>query len=237
MIELDRGAAAAAPAIEPHQPLYHRLVHGIELEQPEADLCRPFGVSGLVEQGHEPCEDVDEVLSVLGGFGAAPRLELLAVNVEPVEELAGIEPGGRFQGVLQLRGQAAKGDRVDLESRGIKHDVVTVGDKNVVFRVIQRLPQPPDGGAQVVERGLIGVVAPQERQQLAAGLAALRAQRKIGQQNALALSGQRDAFSAGQGDQLEATEQPKRPARVRVRRSSRILHAPHRPELDEFSTV
>ena len=79
--------------------------------------------------------------------------------------------------------------------------------------IAKRFAQAPDTGAQIVERGLVAGIAPQQGGQFPALLAAIRAEGEIGEQHALALSGQGHSFAAGKRAQLEAAKEAKRPAR------------------------
>ena len=76
----------------------------------------------------------------------------------------------------------------------------------------QRLAQPPDTGSEVVEQGFIGGIAPKQRRQLAAGLAAFWAERQKGEKRAFALSRQDRLHAAGEPLKIKATEQAQRPS-------------------------
>ena len=69
--------------------------------------------------------------------------------------------------------------------------------------------QPPDAGPQIVEQGFIGRIAPEQRRQLAAGLAAFGAERQIGKKGAFALSRQGGSGAARKCQKLKPAQQAK----------------------------
>ncbi len=82
--------------------------------------------------------------------------------------------------------------------------------------IAKRLAQAPQTVAQILKRGLVGGIAPQQSRQFPARLAALRAEGEIGEQHALALPQRCRPLAAGKHAKLEAAKQPKRPARRRL---------------------
>ncbi len=67
----------------------------------------------------------------------------------------------------------------------------------------KRLAQAPDTGAQIVQRGLVGRVAPKQRCQFPPMLPAVGTQREIGEQHPLALAERRRPPFPGKLVQLE----------------------------------
>jgi hypothetical protein len=109
--------------------------------------------------------------------------------------------------------EAPKCQNVDLERRAIEHDVFPFGGKDMMLAIAKRLPQLPDGEPQIIEKGVVMGITPQQRRQLSARLGEFRAEAEIGQQQALALPERYRAGPATERDKLEAAKQAKRPAR------------------------
>jgi hypothetical protein len=191
MIELDRRAATSGLAVKPHHAARSVLVQRIKRQEPQAGLCCALGLSALAQQHHEASKCFYCLVARPCLLRPAPRGKLLTFDVEPSQELSSVEARRRLElGAGRLSRKTPEGKHIDVESRDIEDNVVFVRGNDAVIHIVERLAEPPDAGAQVVQRGLVDVLAPEECHELPARLAAIRAEGEIGQQHALALSRQ-----------------------------------------------
>ena len=143
-IELDRGAAPAALAIVAHQAAHRRLMQRLEPQNPQAGLDCALGLAALGELRHQPGENIDRLIPVARRFRAAPGFELFALDDEPIEEFAGVELRRCFQlRPARLGREAAKRQRIDVESRDVEHDVFALGGNNPMLGIAKRFAQVP----------------------------------------------------------------------------------------------
>src|SRR5262245_42413850 len=82
-----------------------------------------------------------------------------------------------------------------------------------MVRVVKRSAQAPHAGTQIVERGFVGRVPPQQSRHFAAMLTALRAERQGGEQYALALPERGQPLPVGKLLEFKAAEEAERPTR------------------------
>src|SRR5258706_11477109 len=104
--------------------------------------------------------------------------------------------------------------------------------------IAQRLAQVKNTVAQIVQRSLVAGLAPKQRRQLPPWLAAIRAEGKIGEKHALALSGHCHFLTPGELAQLEVaiqTKRPKRPSFYLIVGSQNRIHSSfHRDATADF---
>src|SRR5262245_40554610 len=132
-----------------------------QMQDALSGLDRALDLAGFGQLRRQPGQDIDRLVLEAPRLLATPGLELLVVDVEPIQEVAHIELRGRFQlGPSRLGAKAPKRQRIHLESRRLERNIFAVARYHALLAVAERLAQAPDTGAQIVERGLVRGVAP-----------------------------------------------------------------------------
>src|SRR6185312_9498960 len=156
---------------------------------------------------------VNGLVEMTRPFQAAPGLELLAIELQALQELVGTELRCGFQlRSVRLRRQLVKRQDVDVERRDIEHNLFFVGGQDPVFGIAERFAQPPDAGSKIVEQGLVHGVAPKQCCKPAAGLTAFWAQGQKGKEGAFALAWDGDFLAAGKCSKFETADETERPS-------------------------
>ena len=197
-IELDRGSAPSALAIGPHQAAHGCLMQRLKPQNPHARLDRALGLAALGKLRHQPGENIDRLIPVARRLRAAPGFELFALDVRA-------HPGIRRRRAPPLL-PARPGP---IGPRGGETPRHRPRKPRRRARCLRLRRQQPDaryrqalcaGSRRQLRRlsssGLVGGIAPQQRHQLPARLAVIRAEGEIGEQHALALSGRCHSLAA-----------------------------------------
>ena len=90
-IELDRGAAPAALAIKPHQAAHGRLMQRLKPQEPRPDFYRCLGFSARAQLRHQPEQNIDGLILGACCLRPPPGFKFVVLDVEPVQEFAGVE--------------------------------------------------------------------------------------------------------------------------------------------------
>jgi hypothetical protein len=115
MINCHGRAPPSAAAIQSHQPAGCHLVQRFEAENARARFNRSLRLPGLFELRHQSGKNIDGLIPVARRFCPTPGFERLALDAEPIKQIAGTQFGGSLQVRPTLvRSQAAKGKDIRI---------------------------------------------------------------------------------------------------------------------------
>src|SRR4029453_7381849 len=99
-------------------------MQGFQAQDLKARLDRALALARRRQPSHQLGERVEGLALAACGLLATPGLELLAFDAEPIQEVASVELR-RFSQLGNARSgsKAAEGEHVDLERRGVQHDI------------------------------------------------------------------------------------------------------------------
>ena len=161
----------------------HRLLQGIEAEEPHRRLNGALRARGLALMGQQPRQGLQRLLPQPLPLGHEPLLEERLVQREAEEQIAAVQLGRLLQRLRSPLGNAPlEGHHVDLHRHGVHGHGLPFDPQRWRVGVGERPAQRDERVAETTTRLIVALLAPQQGRELVAGVALAGSNGKIGQQ-------------------------------------------------------
>ena len=174
-----RLAPPALARVQPHQRPMHRLLHGVQREQPRRRVHRALGLARLALEGEQSGQDLERELAQTRPLGAQPVLERLLRDADALEQVALVQRDGLLEGLRGAAGrEALELLHVHLDGGRVEGQGVVIHDENRRLGRGQRPAQGDEGLTEALPGLLVAGVAPEQARQLVARMRPARRHRR-----------------------------------------------------------